>query len=275
MLKQIFPVVGDERKLPFYVIGLAADCWQQEINRPDGHPTYQLFIARLGEGELTVDGKTYKVRENTAFFLPYGYPHSYKPVSNGWYLDWVSFGGEYAPMLLENWGFNGFEFFSDYDTSRMHRIVNKMYYTLKSDKLYGNHYASAQLYDLLIEFRRGADKRQSMYDSQPYAIANVLEYMEEHYREHLKLNDLAKAAQVTEQHLCRLFKKSFKLRPMEYLAQYRVAQAKDLLVQTNKPICEISDEVGFQDSSYFSVVFKKYEKMTPGEYRGHMNKPNK
>ena len=54
---------------------------------------------------------------------------------------------------------------------------------------------------------------------------------------------------------------------MEYLAQVRVQHAKDLLVYSNKTIGEISDETGFQDGSYFSVVFKRYENMTPGDYR--------
>ena len=54
---------------------------------------------------------------------------------------------------------------------------------------------------------------------------------------------------------------------MEYIAQVRVQHAKELLVYTDKSIGQISDETGFQDSSYFSVVFKKYENVTPGEYR--------
>ena len=57
-------------------------------------------------------------------------------------------------------------------------------------------------------------------------MADVLQYIEEHYPEQIKLNELAKIAGVSEQHLCRLFKKNFQLRPMEYLAQVRVQHAK-------------------------------------------------
>lgn len=270
MLKQIFPVIGDEKKLPFYVVGVGVDCYQSAVSREEGHSIPQLFVARSGVGEITVNGETIRIVENTVFYLPAGCKHSYRPLSDNWYLDWVSFSGSVCTQLLEKWGFAGFECFSNADTERMHRIVNKMYYTLCSDKLYGNHYASAQLYDLLIEYRRAADKRVSaMYSSKPYALADVLEFIEEHYAEHLKLSDLAQVADVTEQHLCRLFKKSFKLRPMEYLTQVRLAHAKDMLTYSDKTISEISDETGFQDSSYFSVVFKKHENMTPGEYRGN------
>ena len=88
----------------------------------------------------------------------------------------------------------------------MHRIMNKMYYTLKNDKLYGNHYASAQLYDLLIEYRKIADNRlSSSYTSQSLAMSDVLQYIEEIYSRSIKLSNLAQIAGVTEQHLCRLF----------------------------------------------------------------------
>lgn len=268
MLKQIFPVIGDEKDLPFYVVGIGVECWQYPVNRPDGYDFPQLFITRKGEGEINIDGETYKLSENTVFYIPPFCPHSYHALTEEWYLDWVCFSGSDVIPLMEKWGLNKFAFFNNSDSERMHRVMNKMYYTIKSDKLYGNHYASAQLYDLLIEYRKVADNRiSSIYTSRSYALADVLEYIEEHYQEHLKLSDLAKVADVTEQHLCRLFKKNFQLRPMEYLAQVRVQHAKDLLVYTDKSIGEISDETGFQDSSYFSVVFKKYENVTPGEYR--------
>ena len=77
---------------------------------------------------------------------------------------------------------------------RLRRIITRIYYTLKSDKLYGNHYASAQLYDFLIEYRKIADNRlSSFYTAQSVALADVLQYIEEHYPEQIKLNELAKS----------------------------------------------------------------------------------
>ena len=150
----------------------------------------------------------------------------------------------------------------------MHKLFDSAYYTIKSDKAYGNYYASAQLYDMLLEYRKLSDDKfpyKSRVNSE--AVAKVMKYTEENYSKPIKLADMAAVAGVSEQHLCRLFKKNFQLRPMEYLAQVRVQHAKDLLVYSNKTIGEISDETGFQDGSYFSVVFKRYENMTPGEYR--------
>ncbi|MDO4944987.1 MAG: AraC family transcriptional regulator [Ruminococcus sp.] len=268
MLKQIYPVIGDEKDLPFYEVGIGVECWQYPVKRPDGYEYPQIFISRIGEGEITIDGTTVKLPEGCVFYIPPHCPHSYHAVTDSWYLNWVCLGGAEVIPLLEKWNLNKFHAFPGCDSERMHRIMNRTYYTIKSDKLYGNHYASAQLYDLLIEYRKIADNRlSSFYTAHSVALADVLQFIEEHYSNQIKLNDLAKVAGVTEQHLCRLFKKNFQLRPMEYLAQVRIAHAKDLLVYSDKSIGEICEETGFQDSSYFSVVFKKYENVTPGEYR--------
>ncbi len=52
-----------------------------------------------------------------------------------------------------------------------------------------------------------------------------------------------------------------------YLNQYRVERARAALVETNHPICEIAQEMGFCDQSYFGAVFRKFTSMTPLSYR--------
>jgi len=53
----------------------------------------------------------------------------------------------------------------------------------------------------------------------------------------------------------------------EYLNRVRIHQAKQLLKETNMKIYEISGRVGFRDSHYFGIVFKKIMGLSPGEYR--------
>lgn len=269
MQKEIFPIIGNEKELPFYVVGIGIECWQYPVNRTGGYEYPQLFVAREGEGEVTVGGDTSKITTGTAFFIPAGCPHEYHSTSESWILDWVCFSGTYAVNMLEQWSLNRYRCCAGCDTERMHRIMSKIYYTIKSDKLYGNHYASAQLYDLLIEYRMIADNRPSSFSSgNTAALAYVLQYIEEKYASQIKLGDLAETAGVTEQHLCRLFKKNFGLSPMEYLTKVRIQHAKEQLIYSPKTIGEIAVDTGFPDSSYFAVVFKKQEKLTPGEYRG-------
>ena len=269
MQKQIFPIIGDEKELPFYVVGVGIECWQYPVNRPLGYEYPQFLVTLEGEGEITVDNETTKLHENTVFYIPAHYPHEYHSLSESWILSWVCFSGYEAEALMKKWELDRCMIFPSADAERMKSILTKIYYTIKSDKIYGNHYASAKLYDLMIEYRKIADNRQSELRSvNTAALADVLQYIEERYAGPIKLGDLAQIAGITEQHLCRLFKKNFHLRPMEYLAKVRLQHAKEMLVYSEKSISEIAKATGFPDSSYFTVTFKKHEGITPGEYRG-------
>lgn len=62
--------------------------------------------------------------------------------------------------LLEKWGLNSYQSISG-GSQRIRQDIAKAYYTIIGDKLYGNHYASAVLYDILIEYRRIAGNRLS------------------------------------------------------------------------------------------------------------------
>ena len=269
MQKQVFPIIGDEKDLPFYIVGIGVECWQYPVNRTVGYEYPQILVTNEGEGEITVNGVTVKLPENSVFYIPPHLPHEYHPLSDSWIVSWVCFSGSEALPLLEKWELNKYAYFLSTDAERMKRIISKAYYTIKSDKIYGNHYASAQLYDLLIEYRKIAENRQSELTSvSTAALADVLQYIEKNYSGQIKLGDMAQTAGITEQHLCRLFKKNFQMRPMEYLAKVRIQHAKEMLVYSEKNISEIAKATGFPDNSYFSALFKKYEGITPGEYRG-------
>ncbi|MGN0867587.1 MAG: helix-turn-helix transcriptional regulator [Oligosphaeraceae bacterium] len=89
------------------------------------------------------------------------------------------------------------------------------------------------------------------------------------YRENLHLQDAAEACQVTPNYLSALLKsvtgKTFK----ELLTEQRLVEAEACLKYRTLSIAEIAAQCGFQDSNYFSVVFRKYFGASPSEYRLH------
>jgi AraC-like DNA-binding protein len=66
---------------------------------------------------------------------------------------------------------------------------------------------------------------------------------------------------------CREFKAEFGVTFVEYLASYRVIQAKRLLTNPTMAVADVASAVGFNDPSYFTRVFKKQEGVSPSEYR--------
>ena len=98
-------------------------------------------------------------------------------------------------------------------------------------------------------------------------IKSVLEYTELHYASPITLNDLANVAGMNPKYFCRFFRSITHQTPIEYVNMYRIEKAAQMLHSTRLPITDICMESGFNDSSNFIKVFRKYKGMTPMQYR--------
>ena len=91
--------------------------------------------------------------------------------------------------------------------------------------------------------------------------------LRERYREEIRYRDLGEALNFHPTYVARCMQQVFGVTPQEYLTQYRIEQAKLLLVNTDNPVSRIAEDVGFSHFSYFSQCFAKAEGATPSEYR--------
>ncbi len=99
-------------------------------------------------------------------------------------------------------------------------------------------------------------------------IQQMKDYVAENYScISLSMNEVADHVDMSAAYLGRLFKQISGVSFTEYLTKYRLDAACELLLTTNKTINEITDAVGFTNSSYFYIVFKKNIGCTPNQYR--------
>lgn len=112
---------------------------------------------------------------------------------------------------------------------------------------------------------RAASMDVNMQDIERLKI--MIRYVHENYREKLTLDDIARAAGISDRECTRCFRKGVGNTPVNYLNLYRVNAAAQLLVQTGKSVIEISEECGFSSNSYFGKVFRESMGCTPTEYR--------
>lgn len=96
---------------------------------------------------------------------------------------------------------------------------------------------------------------------------NILEYIKKHYQGEISLQDVAGSLNYSDAYFCKLFKQCFGKSFLVFLTEYRVEEAKKLLGDISINIKDVSAKVGYQDSSYFTRVFKRMEGVTPTEYR--------
>ena len=80
-------------------------------------------------------------------------------------------------------------------------------------------------------------------------------------------SEVALLCNMSPSRFCREFKAAFQVTFVEYLANYRMDQAKRLLTNPSMPVADVAAAVGFNDPSYFTRVFRKQEGVSPSEYR--------
>lgn len=99
-------------------------------------------------------------------------------------------------------------------------------------------------------------------------IEKMLSYIQAHYQEPLQLKDIARSASIGERECLRCFQRILCQSPIQYLLNYRVTLAADMLLSDPLAgIAEISGRCGFDSPSYFSKIFRKFYNCTPKEYR--------
>ncbi len=120
----------------------------------------------------------------------------------------------------------------------------------------------SEIFEMLL--KRCCEEKEDQ-NTQP--IRETQLYIEEHYMEPVKLEEIARHVGLNETYLSSIFKKQMGKSLIDYLTYTRVQHAKELLINRNKSVNEIAEEVGFNDAKYFTKRFKKYTGVSPNEYR--------
>ena len=122
--------------------------------------------------------------------------------------------------------------------------------------------------NLIMLFPQGAE---SSYDSskmlREQRMKDMLGYIQKNFRNAITITDIAAAANISKSECFRCFAELSQLSPIEYVNQYRLTQAAQLLRTTAQSISDICYLTGFNSSSYFTKKFKDHYKMTPKDYR--------
>ncbi len=108
------------------------------------------------------------------------------------------------------------------------------------------------------------EKNASEYDTRAFMIE---EYFNEHYKEDISLEELARSLYLSEKQTERMIKNAFGEGFRQHLKRIRLLIAQRLLTDTEKEIKEIAEEVGYQSYNGFYLAFKKTIGITPENYR--------
>ena len=98
-------------------------------------------------------------------------------------------------------------------------------------------------------------------------VKQVQEFIEENFRQSMQVSNLAAMVNITPRTLNRRFQSCVAMRPIEYIQAVRIEQAKRLLELGNVTIKSLAEQVGYDDISSFTRLFKRATELTPKEYQ--------
>jgi AraC-like DNA-binding protein len=119
-------------------------------------------------------------------------------------------------------------------------------------------------------YSESSDSTSSAHDK-INLLKPVIEYIETHFSEEIKLATLSKIIGMNENYFCRLFYSLTQQTPINYVTHYRIEQASNMLLATSQNVTEIAFRCGFNDAGYFIKTFKKIKGYTPKQFRMRAN----
>ncbi|NJK67168.1 MAG: helix-turn-helix transcriptional regulator [Leptolyngbyaceae cyanobacterium CSU_1_3] len=145
---------------------------------------------------------------------------------------------------------------------------------LKQENLGGRLYIESLTNVLAVHLLRqyaAAKPRLTVYKGglPERQLLQVLDYIDTHLNQDIKLADLAQLLSMSQFHFSHLFKQSIGTAPYQYLLQQRVERAKQLLKQTDQSIVDIAFLCGFNSHSHLSKQFRQLTGITPTAYRAN------
>lgn len=261
--------------------------YPNKIYEGEVHNYYELYVCLSGKASVMSGDKEYKLNERDFLITPPGVRHAHNPDKTFLSSISISFSAKgindelicekvghlnddemHILNLLINEYINNYEYQSDYDIPYLKKVEFK------------NEYAYPQMFKCGIEMILIQITRYFQNEIAPakiniqreYKKNKVIEYIQEHYREKIALEDIAKKCNYSVGHLCRKFKEEIGISVINYIIRYRVSIAmKTLFERPELSIEEIALEVGFNDVQFFDKTFKKIVGMTPGKYRKEVN----
>jgi AraC-like DNA-binding protein len=133
---------------------------------------------------------------------------------------------------------------------------------------FGESLATTLAIHLIRKYSISAEKAGGHRGGLPiWRLRHVMDFIEEHLGEEIRLSQLADLAQMSLYHFGHLFKQSTGLPPHQFCLQRRIVRAKKLLADSRLSITEISQALGFASQAHFTTAFRKLVGITPHAYR--------
>jgi len=253
------------------------------------HSGYELHLIVRGKGSVTVDDKTYLLEPGILYITGPGKSHKQIADKNDPMVEYcICFEilrqtplpkkpkalqediRELSEVLQKT------HFWIGKDIHNTYRLFDNIFSEIRNR--YTAYYLSIQNYicQILINTARCyLNNKTSNFEAPPKNIDDKRRFIIDEYMNNcspdMSVSDLAEKVGLSVRQVNRILLKYYGMPFVERMNYFRMEKAKMLLSNTNIPVKDIAQRVGYDDGGYFARIFKKIHGITPSEYRGRHN----
>ena len=216
------------------------------------------------------DTKTYRIKSNQGFMLFPGQVNTYVADNRlPWEYVWLEFDGLRAKEMVEIAGLSmDNPVYHAADGNLRNEMMNEMMYITNHSDLPVFHLIG-HLYLFFDYFlRSSASFRGNKSDKlRDFYIKEALSFIEQNFQSDISVEDIAAACGLNRSYFGKIFRTTIGKTPQEFLINYRMTKAAELLKLTKLSVGDISNAVGYSNQLHFSRAFKSVYGISPKNWR--------
>ncbi len=238
------------------------------------HIFFEMYILQKGKRRIFIENSNYDLVDNDIIIIPPSKLHRTEGNPHTRYL--VNFERNY----LDDFQSNVIEMLQNQKTSMTQQETDRILYLvermldIQNDNVKNDdekdYFLKILFSNLIFELSRlkyFPVKKFTKTEELSVRTKKIINYINDNYDKQITLELLSQLFFFSKTSLNNDFKKNTGLSIIDYLLKKRINVAQNLLLNSNKSICEIAEECGFSSQSYFYLIFRKRIGASPSAYR--------
>ena len=250
------------------------------------HDEMEIVYIENGEFEECIDLENYRVRKGDIILMSPHVLHSFRQIDDS-STSFRSLLFNLSLLTSNNTDACSIKYFTPFlenayinpvvispDQAHYEELASSVRKLIRAYDAKGDFYElkiKSELYNLFhvlfSHFFVPEEHEANIKDATTRNIRTILDYISENYTEPITIDELADTVNLSKHYFMRFFKKYMGMTCIEYINDYRLNIATNLLLTTGMQITEVASRIGINNLSYFNRIFKKKYNMTPKDYR--------
>lgn len=238
---------------------------------PHYHEEHELYYLAEGSATYFIGDEIYSIQAGEFVFIPRGIPHMTEYERNG-YNERVLLSfpntvfSENTVSLVEKLAQIRVVRVPEKDKMMLEELLDKIE-TENGRKERDNILIGLYIQELMALLCRHQCERKVNIQVSDRIVYDVSEYINTHYEQEITLESLSRQFAFSEEYLSRKFKAVSGIGINQYLTYVRISNGERLLRESKLSMTQVAQRCGYNNSNYFSTVFKKMKGVTPLMYR--------